>query len=145
MCTKNFSNNGKNDLFSANPVNQQEPQPGPSNRQRQPEQSGASANPASADDTSSNSDDDQNHGFLLLPADASTGTPSRIFSFVTQRSQRRRRLPTGTRSSNKDGSESSLENARIHQNVNRLTHYVQESNSDQVSWKKKIKIDFTYK
>ena len=136
MCTKNFSNNGKNDLFSANPVNQQEPQPGPSNRQRQPEQSGASANAASADDTSSNSDDDQNHGFLLLPADASTGTPSRIFSFVTQRSQRRRRVPTGTRSSNKNGSESSLENARIHQNVNRLTHYVQESNSDQVSWKK---------
>ena len=120
-------------FIQANPVNQQEPQPGPSNRPRQPEQSGASATAASTDDTSSNSDDDQNHGFLLLPADASTGTPSRIFSFVTQRShQRRRRLPTGVRSSNKDGSESSLENARIHQNVDRLTHYVQESNSDQV-------------
>jgi len=74
-------------------------------------------------------DDPQNHGFLLIPRDPTNGSRPRIFSFRTQRSplrQRRQRELTST------DAERIPDNARIHHNIKRLTHFVQESNSEPV-------------
>ena len=103
------------------------------------------------------SEDEQNQGFLVIPSDPSTGSSPRFFSFVTQRSgSRRRRIDDRRRMNNDENSEPSnepsnshdtsanstasvqstssatSENAKIHHNIKRLTHYLQESNSDQV-------------
>ena len=123
----------------ANHVNNVDPQPGPSSGRRPEQRPAQQEQPQQAEESSSSSssDEEQNQGFLLLPADASTGAPSRFFSFVTHnRSSQRRRRPSNNSSPpgvNKDTSEINLENAKIHHNVKRLTHYLQESNSDQVS------------
>ena len=118
------------------PSSSRRPDPRPEAQQQhheQPRQEQAEESSSS----SSSDEEQQNQGFLLLPADSSTGAPSRFFSFVTQRSSsQRRRRPSNNSSTpgvNKDTSEVNLENAKIHHNVKRLTHYLQESNSDQVS------------
>ena len=113
------------------PSSSRRPDPRPEAQQQHQEQAEESSSSSSSDE------EQQNQGFLLLPADSSTGAPSRFFSFVTQRSSsQRRRRPSNNSSTpgvNKDTSEVNLENAKIHHNVKRLTHYLQESNSDQVS------------
>ena len=103
-------------------------------------QEGGPAGPSQAnnaenntDDTSDSDsdigDDSQNQGFLLIPRDPTNGSRPRIFSFRTQRSpMRQRRL----QQLNSAEGENVPENARIHHNVKRLTHYIQESNAEQV-------------
>ena len=86
--------------------------------------------PLGPDDTTEeeDSDDDpQNHGFLLIPRDPTNGSRPRIFSFRTQRSPLRQRRQRELNSSS--DAERIPDNARIHHNIKRLTHFVQESNS----------------
>lgn len=86
--------------------------------------------PIGPDDTTEeeDSDDDpQNHGFLLIPRDPTNGSRPRIFSFRTQRSPLRQRRQRELNSSS--DAERIPDNARIHHNIKRLTHFVQESNS----------------
>lgn len=100
---------------------EEHPVPGPSRQRRR--------SPPRQDTDSDNSVSDEespNRGFLLIPPDPVSGSRPRVFSFVSQRSPRRRPRP-------RSRPESPLpENAKIHHNVKRLTHYIQESNSDQV-------------
>ena len=74
-------------------------------------------------------DDPQNHGFLLIPRDPTNGSRPRIFSFRTQRSPLRQRSQRKLTSTD---AERIPDNARIHHNIKRLTHFVQESNSEPV-------------
>jgi hypothetical protein len=93
------------------PRNEAEPQPGPSGQQ----EGNDAANEESTADTSS--DDDQNHGFLLIPPDAVNGSRPRVFYFGAPRSPRRKADETPL-----------PDDAKIHYNTKRLTHYIQESN-----------------
>jgi len=112
----------------------------PNNRQEE-ETMATAENPNANNDSSDNSDDDeQNQGFLVIPSDPTTGSRPRFFSFVTQRSPTRRRRLMETRrmalmeNSSRSGSgENSTDidpSAKIHHNIKRLSHFIQESNSD---------------
>ena len=106
-------------------------EPGPSGRQAQ-------AQNATEETSESSSDEEQNQGILFIPPDPSTGSRPRFFSFVTQRSPVRRRRGQRRRPVNLAGNSSSPENTnntdngKIHHNMKRLTHYIQELNSEQV-------------
>ncbi len=90
--------------------------------QRQPEsqrrsQSSIDRRP-SQDSSSSDSlgdDDEENQGFLLIPPNPGSGSGARVFYFGGSRASRRREPPLP-------------DNAKIHYNVKRLTHFIQESN-----------------
>ena len=86
--------------------------------------------PIGPDDTTEedDTDEDESRGFLLIPRNHANGTTRpRIFTFRTQRSLRHQ-----SANLNRADTERIPDDARIDHNIKRLTHFLQESNSESV-------------